>query len=270
MKPTEENSPAVKVYMVTHGPECTEIPEYCVPIEAGAALRKNFRYSLRDDMAEDNVSGKNPQWSEVTALYWMWKNDNSDIIGLYHYRRIYRLTKKQIIRYLGRYDMIATYIDKDMSVADLFRHYCPSGSLEITLEKIREYSPEYYETAREVLESSRYYCCNLFLSRKRLFDRYCEWLFPLVERIEKEAEEKEAEDPRYIGYIVEMILFNTYIRKHRLHVMHRNACVLGRKGFLGKAVRSGIYGSPAASWIKRRIPKKIRKIFIHMENEEIC
>ena len=114
------------------------------------------------------------------------------------------------------------------------------------------------------------HCCNLFLSRKRLFDRYCEWLFPLVQRIEKEAEEKEAEDPRYIGYIVEMILFNTYIRKYRLNVMHRNACVLGRKGFLGKAVRSGIYGSPAASWIKCRIPKKIRKIFTHMENEEIC
>ena len=262
MNSTKKNSLTVKVYMATHGPECIEIPEYCVPIEVGAALRKNFRYEIRDDITEDNVSRKNPQWSEATALYWMWKHDNSDIIGLYHYRRIFRLSKEQIIRYFEKYDIIATYIDKDMSVADLFRHYCPSGSLEITLKNIREHSPEYYESALDVLRSNWYYCCNLFVSRKSLFDRYCEWLFPLIQRIEKEAEEKEAEDSRYIGYVVEMILFNTYMRKHRFNVMHVNDCLLGKKGILGKAVQSGLYGSPAASWVKRRIPKKIRQIFI--------
>ena len=248
--------------MATHGPECIEIPEYCVPIEVGAALRKNFRYEIRDDITEDNVSRKNPQWSEATALYWMWKHDNSDIIGLYHYRRIFRLSKEQIIRYLEKYDIIATYIDKDMSVADLFRHYCPSGSLEITLKNIREHSPEYYESALDVLRSNWYYCCNLFVSRKSLFDRYCEWLFPLVFSIEKAVKEKKAEDPRYMGYIVEMILFNTFIRSRGWKVVHRNHCRFGRNSLIGKIQQSKIYGSTAMSRVKRRIPVKIRKIVI--------
>ena len=253
---------SVKVYMVTHGPKCFEIPDYCVPIEVGAALRENFRYELRDDLTADNVSVKNPEWCEVTAIYWMWKHDHSDIIGLYHYRRMYRLSQKQIIRYLGKADMIATFIDKEISVAELIRHYCPSGSLETALEQIKENASDYYDTAVDVLRGKWYYCCNLFVTRRDLFDAYCQWLFPLVFQIEKAAEQKKVKDPRYMGYIVEMLLFSTYIRKNRINVMHMNDCVFGRIRFIDKIVRSRFYGSPDFSFIKRRIPKKIRKIFV--------
>lgn len=252
---------SLKVYMVTHGPECFEIPDYCVPIEVGAALRENFRYELRDDLTDDNVSLKNPEWCEVTAIYWMWKHDNSDIVGLYHYRRMYKLSRKQIIRFLEKADIIATYYEPETRVADLFRHLCPSGSLETALEQIKDNAPEYYDTAVEVLRGKWYYCCNLFLARKTLFDAYCEWLFPLVFQIEKAVKQKKVNDPRYMGYIVEMLLFNTYIRKMQLNVMHMNDCVFRGNCLVDKIVRSRFYGSPAFSRIKRRIPKKIRKIF---------
>ena len=257
---------SLKVYMVTHGPECFEIPDYCVPIEVGAALRENFRYELRDDLTDDNVSLKNPTWSEVTAIYWMWKHDRSDIIGLFHYRRMYRLSEKQIIRFLGKADIIATYYDKEISVAEAFMQICPSGSLGTALRQIKENAPDYYDTALEVLHGKWYYCCNLFVTRRDLFDAYCQWLFPLVFQIEKEAERETVTDPRYIGYIVEMLLFNTYIRKNQLKVMHMNDCVFRGNRFVDKIVRSQLYGSPAFSWIKRRIPKKIRKKFVKSSN----
>ena len=257
---------SVKVYMVTHGPECFEIPAYCIPIEVGAALRENFKYDLHDDLTDDNVSIKNPEWCEVTAIYWIWKHTYSDIIGLYHYRRLYKLSRKQIIRYLGKFDMIATFIDKEISVAEVFRHYCPSGSLETALEQIKHAEPDYYDTALEVLRGNWYYCCNLFVMSMDLFNAYCEWLFPLVFQIENAAEQKNTKDPRYIGYIVEIILFNTYIRKHQLNVMHINDCVFRGNRFIDIIIRSGLYGSPAASWIKRRIPKKIREIIIKSSN----
>ena len=256
------DDPLIKVYMVTHGPECYEIPEYCVPIEAGAALRDHFHYELRDDCTEDNVSEKNPEWCEVTALYWMWKHDRSDIVGLYHYRRMYRIKRAEIIKYLEKADMIATYADTELPMGEIFKHYCPSGSLEITLEQIKKTAPEDYETALDVLRSEWFYCSNLFVMSRKNFDEYCEWLFPLIFSIEKAVKEKRAGDPRYMGYIVEMILFNTFIRSRGWKVVHRNHCRFGRNSLIGKIQQSKIYGSTAMSRVKRRIPVKIRKIFI--------
>ena len=77
-----------KIYVATHKEAKMPTNSMYIPIRVGAALNENdFKY-LRDDTG-DNISTKNKNFCELTAIYWIWKNDKSDIVGLTHYRRYF-------------------------------------------------------------------------------------------------------------------------------------------------------------------------------------
>ena len=63
-----------------------------LPIKVGNALSRLEGRFQGDDTGE-NISEKNPYYCELTALYWGWKNLNSDYIGLVHYRRHFCLKR---------------------------------------------------------------------------------------------------------------------------------------------------------------------------------
>ena len=68
-----------------------------LPVMAGSVFMTSEETSgyLRDDSG-DNISDRNPGYSELTALYWMWKHCDADNIGICHYRRYF--TVKSFLR----------------------------------------------------------------------------------------------------------------------------------------------------------------------------
>jgi hypothetical protein len=60
------------------------------PIMAGNALHPNILDMIGDDSG-DSISEKNYYYSELTGIYWIWKNQLSDIVGTCHYRRFYTI-----------------------------------------------------------------------------------------------------------------------------------------------------------------------------------
>ncbi len=58
------------------------------PIMAGNAILSENRTMPGDDTGE-NISEKNPYYSELTGIYWVWKNTKQDITGSCHYRRFF-------------------------------------------------------------------------------------------------------------------------------------------------------------------------------------
>ena len=73
------------------------IASYEKEIYVGAVFAENSlpllpKNALRDNEGE-NISEKNKQFCELTALYWIWKHAREDILGLVHYRRHFLLPK---------------------------------------------------------------------------------------------------------------------------------------------------------------------------------
>ena len=71
------------VYVITHKPfdYAQKLSKGYVPMMVGANFNDNPRNYLTDNTM-DNISDKNPQYCELTGLYWIWKNSHANKVGL--------------------------------------------------------------------------------------------------------------------------------------------------------------------------------------------
>ena len=200
-----------------------------IPIQAGAALTEQKICTIRDDMGE-NISYKNRKYCELTALYWIWKNDCADYTGLCHYRRHFELDE-EILKRLASSDIdvvLTLPILNFSSVREVYRHDHVENDWDKMLEAIRVLSPAYMPEAIEIQNGNYYYGYNMFIARKKIFDDYCTWLFPILEYCEKKCEEKaDRYQERYIGFLAERLL-TIYMKHHEsnLKIVH------GKKHFV--------------------------------------
>ena len=103
----------LRIYTMTH--KAFEIPTdpMYVPLQVGSAVHEDLGY-LRDDAGE-NISEQNCYYSELTGLYWVWKNvTDTEYVGTCHYRRYLIdeqeqiFTEQQFRKLLQSYDLITT------------------------------------------------------------------------------------------------------------------------------------------------------------------
>lgn len=76
-------------------------PDY-IPIMAGNALITGEKQIQGDDTG-DHISLKNPWYSELTGIYWVWKNTHQDITGACHYRRFFTAQPEPFLYRLKRF-----------------------------------------------------------------------------------------------------------------------------------------------------------------------
>ena len=191
------------------------LPEWITAIQVGRALA-DIQIAEVCDNTGDNISKKNTDYSEGTALYWIWKNTHGqDYVGLFHYRR-QMVMGKDSLQKLMQYDVlltVPTYIL--MSTKEFF---CTNFILEydwdLMMKYIKEYDESYYETALKHEKAHSYFPCNIFIMRREHFDEMCSFIFGVLEKVEGYYESIHmVRKDRYLGYLVENLL-SIYIMYH--------------------------------------------------------
>lgn len=185
-----------------------------IPIQAGAALTDQRICDVRDDQG-DNISHKNGQYCELTALYWIWKHDSSAYVGLCHYRRHFELDEEMLKRLAySDIDVVLTIpILNVPSVEEVYRHDHMGRDWDVMMEAVRTLAPDYAETAQELEKGNFYYGYNMVIARKKILDDYCEWLFPILEYCEERCNVREGTyQKRYIGFLAERLMGIYFLR----------------------------------------------------------
>lgn len=208
-----------------------ELPEWVTPIQVGAALCGERIANILDCDGE-NISAKNVNYSELTALYWMWKNrlchgsagERQEYYGLMHYRRVLDFTEDDELRLVDNdIDAVLPYpMPYEPDIGMHHKRYLKEEDWNAVRNAVRHLYPEYASFFQQVLKQRYFFNYNIVLARKAVLEEYCSWLFPVLERLEKTSVPKGSDRAdRYVGYAGETLatLYFMY-NKDRLRIAY--------------------------------------------------
>ena len=236
---TKERESDLGLYVVTHKEyDVPGLPDDYITIHAGRALGDDLGY-IGDDTGK-SISNLNRFLNEMTAAYWIWQNTKHDIVGISHYRRFFSngdseefdaekiLTGEQVSALLEQYDIIVpeesyyTYNQHGFLVNDTGKQLTGT-TVHLVRSLMSIYQPAYLDVFEHVLGSCSLYRCNMFITRKYIFDAYCEWLFSFLLKAHEELmtmfdpEKLSVKQKRVLGYLSER-LFNMWLLKNNLRI----------------------------------------------------
>lgn len=247
--------------------------EILKPIQVGA-LNSDFDLGVLKDCTGDNISDKNRYYSELTALYWLWKNSDASYKGLMHYRRLFDINNGSV-RWFNRfpdsigenlsldktvlnaafcdYDIILPmkrFIPKSRSIYEYYKKKHYISDLDRVLEIINEKTPEIYQTAINIIKNTNgMYLYNMFISSKEFLDEYAQWLFDILFTLEKEiqsdVEKRDGYQQRVYGFLAERLLtvYVEYKKEQGLRVKEVPVvyCETNKKRYEAFQIRTKIY-----------------------------
>lgn len=237
--------------------------ELYLPVLVGA--KRNYKPGIdyqRDDDGE-NISEKNPNYNELTAIYWAWKNLDADAVGLVHYRRFLSkkrkrdleniLNKREVEELLAKTPIILPkkrkyYIETNYSHYIHAHHQEP---IDVTRKVIVDKYPEYLDAFDQMMKRTSAHMFNMFVMKKELFDEYATWLFDILTEVEKQIDisEYSVQEARVFGYLAERLM-DVWILTNHFKYTEVNWIQLGKKDTLRKLV----------NFLKRKFFKKSKKI----------
>jgi len=239
----------VKILVCCHKQDVMATFSPYMPIQVGKTI-SNVNLGVVGDDTGDNISSKNKSYCECTGLYWAWKNlKRVDVIGLCHYRRYFDFHHQVKRPYNYRTYPVSEFGKLDLSVPESVIRKVVKGSVVVTEPNVYpysiwcDYSNCHYSTDIRVVheiicekgeqkyidafdesicKSNKLSHYNMFLMRWEDFDRYCAWLFSILEEAERRIDISHY-DPvqgRIWGYLAERLM-NVWLYAERKELIKK-------------------------------------------------
>lgn len=242
----------LKMLVATH--KKVDIPSISCyfPVQVGTALNDTIPDYLRDDTGE-NISTENPYYSELTGVYWAFKNLHADYVGLAHYRRYFAnswwssmkkhpttkdyLSESKAKQLLQSVDIILPtkrryFIE---SVYDHYAHTLYEEDLLATEKIIEQLCPAYSVEFQQLKVRRSAHMFNMFVMSDQKFKEYCTWLFPILkELLEVRGTAFDRFHQRYPGRISE-ILMDVWINTNNYDYVEQPLIFIGGRHLAERA-----------------------------------
>lgn len=217
---------SITIAVAAHKPYRFPDDSAYLPLQVGSSLHPDVCLGIRRDNEGDSISEKNASYSELTALWWMWRNCDAGYKGLVHYRRYLGSPNAARRHAADRFDRIATQAEFDFLfegcdivlprkrhyvIETVYSHYAhtfDARHFDLCRGVLAEIHPECVDAWDRHMLSRSAHILNMFVMRSGLFDSYCEWLFPVLAELERrvDADGYSAFESRWVGRVSERLL----------------------------------------------------------------
>ena len=239
----------IKIIVASHKKYWMPADDIYLPLHVGKEGKADIGFI--GDNTGDNISNKNANYCELTGLYWAWKNLPAEYIGLCHYRRYFTRSnpcscskKKQVILTKAEWEELIN--EHPIIVPDKRKYYIETNrshynhspyakDLDMTEKIIQEKYPQYSEAFSKVMERTWAHMFNMFVMRRDYFDEYCNWLFDVLQELEKRTDitDYDVVEARIYGYISELLL-DVWLETNKLEYYEQNVAFLEPQNWLKK------------------------------------
>jgi hypothetical protein len=197
-----------------------------LPLHVGRESKTDIGFT--GDNTGKNISLKNPYYSELTGLYWAWKNLNCTYLGLVHYRRHFSMKSWLFRKRHTPLECVLTDAELDNllklnsvllparrhyyieTIASHYQHTMTDGEKHLAAVRsiILEIFPDYVAAFDRVMSKRSAHMFNMFIMPKALADKYCAWLYKILFELEDHIDTSKYSDfdKRYLGRVSEMLL----------------------------------------------------------------
>lgn len=213
---------SLRIVVATHKAYWMPAAECYLPLQVGAAIHDDL--GLQRDDHGDNISARNQLYSELTGLFWAWKNLHDDHIGLVHFRRHFTAGYHCSLEATKRAVLAAEQYNELLQRAPIivprqrnyvvetnrsqYEHAHNPADLALVQSIVQERHPDCSAAFERVMERTRGHRFNIFVMRRDLLNDYCQWLFDILFEAEKRIDTSTYNDynKRVLGFLGERLL----------------------------------------------------------------